>query len=194
MQIDDKLMHLFAILGELLKKNKSIIATDISNAMLEAKNMPWSIKPSVSPSNSKFFNTLFEDKTNLMQWFAHFANRLHWRQAGFGKLPRNISQEISVTELIGPDGVFENPNVRIGLLLQSPKIHYPRHWHTAEELYYIISGTATWATDDEKEKPCQPGNFVHHMSGQVHNMTTYSEPLLALWGWTGDIDGASYSI
>ena len=32
------------------------------------------------------------------------------------------------------------------------------------------------------------------MSGQTHNMTTYSEPLLALWGWTGDIDGASYSI
>ena len=194
MQIDDKLMHLFAILGELLKKNKSIIATDISNAMLEAKNMPWSIKPRVSPSNAKFFNKLFEDKTNLMQRFANFADRLHWRQAGFGKLPRNISQEISVTEFIGPNGVFENPNVRIGLLLQSPKIHYPRHWHTAEELYYIISGTATWATDDEKEKPCQPGNFVHHMSGQVHNMTTYSEPLLALWGWTGDIDGASYSI
>ena len=116
MQIDDKLMHLFAILGERLKKNKSIIATDISNAMLEAKNMPWSIKPSVSPSNSKFFNTLFEDKSNLTQRLSNFADRLHWRQAGFGKLPGNISQEISVTELIGPDGVFENPNVRIGLL------------------------------------------------------------------------------
>ena len=154
----------------------------------------WSIKPSVSPSNSKFLNTLFEEKSNLMQLFFNCADRLHWRQAGFGKLPENISQEISVTEFIGPNGIFENPNVRIGLLLQSPEIHYPRHWHKAEELYYIISGTAKWATDDEKEKPYQPGNFVHHMSGQTHNMTTCSEPLLALWGWTGDIDGASYSI
>ncbi len=194
MQIDDKLMHLFAILGELLKKNKSMIATDISNAMLEAKNMPWSIKPSVSPSNSKFFNTLFEDKSNLMQLFINCVDRLHWRQAGFGKLPEKLSCQISVTELIGPDGIFENPNVRIGLLLQSPGIHYPRHWHSAEELYFIISGTANWAIGDEKENPHAPGSFVHHVSAQKHKMTTQSEPLLALWGWTGDIGGTSYSI
>ena len=181
-------------MGEQLKKNKSIIAKEICDAILAVENMPWSAKQSANPSNIKFFNTLFEDKSDLVQRFANFADQLHWRQAGFGKLPENISHEISVTEFIGPNGIFENPNVRIGLLLQSPEIHYPRHWHTAEELYYIISGTAKWATDDEKEKPYQPGNFVHHMSGQTHNMTTCSEPLLALWGWTGDIDGASYSI
>ena len=194
MHIEDKLIYFFSALGERLKKNKSIIAKDISGALLGTKNMPWSMKPSVSPSNAKFFNTLFEDKSNLMQLCVNCVDQLHWRQAGFGKLPENLSQEISVTEFIGPDGIFENPNVRIGLLLQSPEIHYPRHWHIAEELYYIISGTANWAADDEKEKLCQPGNFVHHMSGQTHNITTCSEPLLALWGWTGDIDGASYSI
>ncbi len=194
MHIEDKLIYFFSALGERLKKNKSIIAKDISDALLGTKNMPWSMKPSVSPSNAKFFNTLFEDKSNLMQLCVNCVDQLHWRQAGFGKLPENLSQEISVTEFIGPDGIFENPNVRIGLLLQSPEIHYPRHWHIAEELYYIISGTANWAADDEKEKLYQPGNFVHHMSGQTHNMTTCSEPLLALWGWTGDIDGASYSI
>tara|TARA_B100000787_G_C16155049_1_gene278470 strand:+ start:486 stop:1070 length:585 start_codon:yes stop_codon:yes gene_type:complete len=194
MHIEDKLIYFFSALGERLKKNKSIIAKDISDALLGTKNMPWSMKPSVSPSNAKFFNTLFEDKSNLMQLCVNCVDQLHWRQAGFGKLPENLSQEISVTEFIGPDGIFENPNVRIGLLLQSPEIHYPRHWHIAEELYYIISGTANWAADDEKEKLCQPGNFVHHMSGQTHNITTCSEPLLALWGWTGDIDGASYSI
>ena len=194
MHIEDKLIYFFSALGERLKKNKSIIAKDISDALLGTKNMPWSMKPSVSPSNAKFFNTLFEDKSNLMQLCVNCVDQLHWRQAGFGKLPENLSQEISVTEFIGPDGIFENPNVRIGLLLQSPEIHYPRHWHIAEELYYIISGTANCAADDEKEKLCQPGNFVHHMSGQTHNITTCSEPLLALWGWTGDIDGASYSI
>ena len=194
MHIEDKLIYFFSALGERLKKNKSIIAKDISDALLGTKNMPWSMKPSVSPSNAKFFNTLFEDKSNLMQLCVNCVDQLHWRQAGFGRLPENLSQEISVTEFIGPDGIFENPNVRIGLLLQSPEIHYPRHWHIAEELYYIISGTANWAADDEKEKLCQPGNFVHHMSGQTHNITTCSEPLLALWGWTGDIDGASYSI
>ena len=194
MQIENKLINFFAKMGERLKKNKSIIAKEICDAMLAVESMPCSIKQSVSPSNIKFFNKLFEDKSDLVQRFADFADQLHWRQAGFGKLPENISREISVTEFIGPNGIFENPNVRIGLLLQSPEIHYPRHWHTAEELYYIISGTAKWATDDEKEKPYQPGNFVHHMSGQTHNMTTCSEPLLALWGWTGDIDGASYSI
>ena len=66
MQIEDELIHFFATLGEQLKKNKSIIAKDISDALLGTKNMQWSIKPSVSPSNSKFFNTLFEEKSKLI--------------------------------------------------------------------------------------------------------------------------------
>ena len=194
MQNKDNLIHFFSTLGERLKNHKSIIANDISDALLATKTMPRSMKLKESPSNAKFFKLLFEDKSNLMQLFANCVDRLHWRQAGFGKLPEKLSCQISVTEFIGPDGIFENPNVRIGLLLQSPGIHYPRHWHSAEELYFIISGTANWAIGDEKENPHAPGSFVHHVSAQKHKMTTQSEPLLALWGWTGDIGGTSYSV
>ena len=99
-QIENKLIHFFATMGERLKKNKSIIAKEICDAMLAVESMPWSKKQSVSPSNVKFFNKLFEDKSDLVQRFADFADQLHWRQAGFGKLPENISAWTTLQKMI----------------------------------------------------------------------------------------------
>ena len=57
-KIENKLIHFFATMGERLKKNKSIIAKEICDAMLAVESMPCSTKQSVSPSNVKFFKTL----------------------------------------------------------------------------------------------------------------------------------------
>ena len=57
MKIENKLINFFAKMGERLKKNKSIIAKEICDAMLAVENMPRSKKQSVSPHNVEFFNT-----------------------------------------------------------------------------------------------------------------------------------------
>tara|TARA_B100001094_G_scaffold127521_1_gene123476 strand:- start:196 stop:780 length:585 start_codon:yes stop_codon:yes gene_type:complete len=194
MKNEDQLSDLFSFFGEAFKNQGSKIARKISNTLLNAKNMPRATMSPKAPNNAKFLNTIIYDNTELMLLLDNLMYSLHWRPAGFGKLPGDLSQKICVTELIGPSGIFKNTETRIGLLLQSPDVHYPRHWHSAEELYLVIAGTATWSVENGVDTPRPPGNFIHHKSGQVHTMNTTTEPLLALWGWTGDIDGTSYSI
>ena len=57
MQIENKLINFFAKMGERLKKNKSMIAKEICDAMLAVENMPRSKKQSVSPHSVEFLMT-----------------------------------------------------------------------------------------------------------------------------------------
>ena len=107
---------------------------------------------------------------------------LNWREAGFGKLPLEISNQVCVSELIGPNGFYNHSSVRIGLLLQMPKTHYPWHHHAAEELYFILSGKAYWAVDKKKPKLNSTESFIHHKSDQSHCMITKKQSYVGSLG------------
>jgi len=97
-------------------------------------------------------------------------------------------------QLAGPEGPIEDDSFRLGVYFQSPDTFYPSHWHNAEEVYFILSGTALW---QKKKAPFvlqKPGSLIHHLPNQPHAMQTKKEPLLALWGWVGDIGFESYRI
>jgi mannose-6-phosphate isomerase-like protein (cupin superfamily) len=100
---------------------------------------------------------------------------------------------IGFAELIGPDGPMAAPDVRVGLTLLAAHTAYPMHAHPAVELYWVMAGHARWTTRrDERIVP--PGGFVLHRSGEPHAMLTFEEPLLALWGWSGDVDTPAYYV
>jgi hypothetical protein len=177
-----------------LRSNDSVIAQRMSCALaleqLDAPRLP----PAKTPVCALLADLLIDRQEDLLQRLALCAEDLHWRRAGFGKLPYDIDRKLAVTELLGPDGMFFRPDLRIGLLLQADGLHYPNHRHAAEELYFVLVGTACWAVDDAEPAPSAPGAFILHRSLQPHNMVTGSEPMLALWGWSGDIEGSSYAI
>ncbi len=153
------------------------------------------VLPPVSHPASQVVDGLSRDpETDLMRCLQACAPDLHWRTAGFGKLPEAAAQHLAVVELIGPAGMIRMEGFRFGLLVQRAGFQYPKHWHAAEELYYVLAGTALWAVDGGLPRPRPPGSFVHHRSMQPHRMSTEAEALLALWAWTGDIGGSSYSI
>ena len=81
-----------------------------------------------------------------------------------------------------------------GSTCRRPRPAYPPHCHHAEEFYLILSGTALWGLDLGSEAPIAPGGWSHHAPDQWHATRTTAEPLLALWGWLGDLDFASYRI
>ena len=193
MKDQDNLICFLNALGKRIKEHKTDIAKNMSDVLLGPLKKQKD-KPPVSPTCSFDPALLSAHESNLINLLKDCINLLSWREAGFGKLPESISKQICVTELIGPNGLFEHSNIRIGLLLQKPEINYPWHRHAAEELYFILSGNAHWAVDDGELQPRPTENFVHHKPGQAHCVTTGVEPLLAMWGWTGDIDGSSYSI
>ena len=190
----NNLTNFLNTLGKNVKNHKSEIANSIAKALLGSLTVQSKHALTVAPVCSSLNDLLQIKPNNLINLLANCIHHLRWREAGFGKMPKEISHQICVTELIGPAGFFKHSDIRIGLLLQRPETIYPMHQHAAEELYFILSGNAYWAVDHETLKPKPPKSFVHHNSNQSHCITTGEEPLLALWGWTGDIDGSSYSI
>ena len=76
----------------------------------------------------------------------------------------------------------------MGLFLQNQNVDYPPHAHEAEEFYLILSGYGSWQIGNSWYDAI-PGRIFHHQPGESHRMITESEPLLAIWIWTGLIEG-----
>lgn len=176
------------------RRNDSAIARRIACALaIEQVGAPL-LPAARAPVCAALGDLLANRHEDLLQRLAACAEDLHWRRAGFGKLPQDMDRKLAVVELLGPDGMFHVPDLRIGLLLQGEGLHYPSHRHAAEELYLVLDGTACWAVDNAVPAPRHPGAFILHGSHQPHEMVTGTEPMLALWGWSGDIAGSSYSV
>ena len=171
--------------------------SDIARTISRALQGTYPTAPALAPATlgacAPLPGMLAEAPDDLTRRLAVCLSDLHWRCAGFGKLAPGTGQKLAVVEIIGPTGMFHASCLRFGLLIQHEGFHYPHHRHAAEELYFILKGTADWAVDDCPHAPRTPGEFVHHASLQPHGMITRREPMLAMWGWVGDIGGASYS-
>lgn len=124
----------------------------------------------------------------IAEAIAALPGPLPWR---YSYQPRadlaDIAERIAFAELIGPQAPLIAPACRVGFTLMAPDTFYPLHAHPAIELYMVIAGHAQWTTP-EAERIVPPGAFVLHATNQPHAMRTFAEPLLALYGWRGDID------
>jgi len=97
-------------------------------------------------------------------------------------------------EIIGPDAPYASERVCLGLTLIGPNTLYPPHRHPAIELYYVVTGEATWTADGVARRN-PPHAFILHGSQIVHSMKTHEEPLLAVYTWSGaDIRNSSVYI
>ena len=188
------LSNFLAAAGKKFQTHPSGIAQELYQA-LDSDLIPrQSPVVEAAPVDVSLSNFLKDGRSDLISLLLHCSDLLTWREAGFGKLPEEFSKRIFASEIIGPKGIIDNPSMRVGLLFQLDHVAYPKHWHSAEELYLVLLGEAHWSVDDGSSEVRSPENFVHHKSNQPHSMTTIDEPLLAMWGWTGDIDGQSYSV
>ncbi len=97
---------------------------------------------------------------------------------------QNPEQHMAWGEIIGPEAPYVSNSFCFGFTLIAPHSLYPAHFHPATELYYVLSGTAEW-TLNGKSSMQAPGSFILHPSNAIHSMRTASEPLLALYTWSG---------
>ena len=194
MQDISALSNFLAAAGKKFQTHPSDIAQEIYQALVSDLTLRQSPVVEVAPVDVSLSSFLQDGQSDLISLLLQCSDLLSWREAGFGKLPEEFSKRIFASEIIGPKGIIDNPSMRVGLLLQLDHVPYPKHWHSAEELYLVLLGEAHWSVDDGSPEVRSPETFVHHKSNQPNSMTTSDEPLLAMWGWTGDIDGQSYSV
>ncbi len=131
----------------------------------------------------------------LTRLLAPLAPALPWADTSANKtMPKGFRGRYSAAQIIAPDGLIPAVDFRFGTYLQHPDTWYPIHRHAAEELYFILSGTAEWTRDGVDGQPEPPGTLIRHAPHERHATRTLGEPLLALWVWLGDIDLASYRV
>ena len=144
-------------------------------------------QPSIIPLNFDSINPTCGRTYGFVSGHFQSSADLSWRSPGFGKIPVEISNHMAVCEIIGPAGQIKHETVRAGLLFQAPNITYPHHSHAAEEIYLSLSGPVEWQVDETDWRHSFAGDFTHHLPHQPHAIRTGTIPLLAAWGWTGDI-------
>ncbi len=93
-------------------------------------------------------------------------------------------------ELFGHAGHFHTEKMRGFLLYSDANLYYPWHHHPAEELYFIIAGEASFATEGNQPKLLKSGDTVFHASNQPHNMQTHGKGVLAYVLWRNEFDTA----
>ena len=72
-------------------------------------------------------------------------------------------------EFAGPkDALFHAPDIRVGLLLLGPRLHYPPHAHPAEEVYHPLTEGGLWRRGEEEWRTVPAGRAIHHPPMVVH--------------------------
>jgi len=127
------------------------------------------------------------DMVKFADYTARLSEQLKWHQASRG-VPEIFEGGYSFSVIIGDSGLFPSTNIRMGLFLQNQNVDYPSHAHEAEEFYLILSGHGSWQIGNSWSDAI-PGSIFNHQPGESHRMITESEPLLAIWIWTGLIEG-----
>jgi mannose-6-phosphate isomerase-like protein (cupin superfamily) len=126
--------------------------------------------------------------------FASYERGAQWRQNP-NYTAANIGQRFlanyGYVELVGRGRPWESSELAVGFLLLGPRTHYPAHRHPAAEVYHAVSGVAAWRSGEEPIVEHAVGSAIYHAPHIVHETRAGTEPLLALYCWTGDIGVAA---
>lgn len=89
-------------------------------------------------------------------------------------------------ELAGPqEGHFKTQTTRLTVGYWGPNLDYPWHLHKAEELYFVVSGSAEFEVKGQSPKILRAGDSIFHASNQPHAMRTQDSGILTFVLWRG---------
>jgi len=95
-------------------------------------------------------------------------------------------------ELLGPGGLVESDQVRIGLYGMLPDAEYGIRTHPAEELYVMLAGEVFWKRDTDPYLLHMPGERSHHPPMMEHANKTADKAFMSIYVWYGDIATDKY--
>ena len=96
---------------------------------------------------------------------------LSWQQTySPDDFPQDFLDRYGWTILVGPQGPVPCASLLAGFLFLGPEIEYPRHHHSPEEFYRIVSGSSEWHLGEGDWSPRWPGDLIHNPPWQWHAM------------------------
>lgn len=126
-----------------------------------------------------------ESTAGLVKVLTAISDRLYWQQTySQDDLGQHFLDRYGWFMLVGSDAPVKNTSILAGFLLLGPDVEYPVHKHAAEEVYVILSGSASWKIGDADWQLKPAGSIIHNPSWQLHGMRTdRCEPLLTGFLW-----------
>jgi quercetin dioxygenase-like cupin family protein len=120
--------------------------------------------------------------------------KLAWYQVYQGAdLDPMLAERMFAGQVVGQVGLLKSDNVRTGLFLLVPGLHYPMHTHAASEIYFCLSGSVTLQYGlTGVPFDLRPGEISVTQSNHVHSLTTGLQPTLLVYQWIGDVDSPNW--
>jgi len=190
------LRHFLQAMSDRLAGENTPIASFSASSLrtASAQTLHWEAPTQETVPTKWLLDSLQQARAEELSTLSNTLTELPWTQSMAINPHRSELMDTRAVEIIGSTGILETGGIRCGLFLLPPKTVYPSHRHAAEELYYVLSGTARWGTDKANCHSIAPGTFIYHSSWQWHEMITSQEPLLAIWFWTGNTDFKQYEM
>lgn len=125
---------------------------------------------------------------------AAIAGRLGWYQVYQGEgIDSALAERMFAGQVVGQVGLRHSDDVRTGLFLLAPGLHYPLHTHAASEIYFCISGSVTLQYGMTGEPfDLVPGGISVTQPDHVHALSTGRRPALLIYQWIGEIDAPNW--
>lgn len=196
MQMTCHLKNLFTGLTEIYE-GEGRPGGDLAARQLRAvlEKLPKLATDKTSPLGDIFDRLVPQNSHALIREIRDLAPYLPWEYSELGgRIKPSIGREMIQVELLGPDGLITNDVVRVGIWLQSPNLDYTTRQHQAEETFFILSGSALWSVRGGEAVQKGVGSYIHHPSMTPHADKTTSEPMLAAWRWSGNVDFENYEL
>lgn len=110
-----------------------------------------------------------------------------WRQTYTeAEVGRRFLDTYGYFEIYGPSGHYHCENARGFVAYWGAGLSYDWHDHLAEELYFVLSGSALFQTEGEPDAVLSRGGTRQHAPNQPHAMKTQDEAVLVFVPWRGD--------
>ncbi|MCP5088188.1 MAG: hypothetical protein GY952_15455 [Rhodobacteraceae bacterium] len=110
------------------------------------------------------------------------------------RIPEKLANDMPMCQLVGPDGMFFDAEVRVGLWMQTAGVIYGPRSHAAEETFLLLAGEAEWHAEGRENAIIASGATVHHPSWIAHTTITHHKPVLCAWRWSGEIGFDKYKL
>ncbi len=160
-------------------------SSDINTPKLLENQFSREVKFAIN-LNGHFLNKLVDEALPFIQWGGSDLRE--------GRMPENLANQMPMCELVGPDGMYFNKDVRVGLLLQKKNIVYGPRQHKAEETFFIFEGEAEWWDEKTSNKTAGSGTYIFHPSNILHTSITKNKSILTAWRWSGEIGFDKYKL
>ena len=89
--------------------------------------------------------------------------------------------------LIGTGGAFTSAKISSYVVYMPAHLDYPAHHHPAEEMYLMLSGSATFQCGQAAPETLQAGQSSQHASNEPHATKTGASPMLAYVVWRNNL-------